>query len=58
MTYQNPRIKTIVENAIRKSNTMFNPSYNQHVEELSGLPSDRDSSDYSGTEKELLTEHE
>lgn len=52
--YTNPRIKTIIAQAISKANTMFNPSYNQHVEELSGEPSDRDAGDYSGTEREVI----
>lgn len=48
---------SIIRHAIEKANTMFNPSYNKHTEELSGEPSDRDSYDYAGTEQELLTDN-
>lgn len=55
MNYVNPRVKVIQEQAIRKANSMFNPSFNQHTEELTGEPSDRDSYDYAGVEKEWNT---
>lgn len=54
MTYINPRVKVIQEQAIRKANSMFSPSFNQHTEELTGEPSDREASDYSGVEKEWI----
>jgi len=56
--YQNPRVKTIIANAIAKANTMFSPSYNQHTEELSGESNDRSAYDYAGTEQELKQEHD
>ncbi len=46
--------KEIIRHAIKKANTMHNPSFNKHVEELSGIPSDRDSYDYAGTEMEQV----
>lgn len=48
--YQNPRVKQIIAHAINKANTMFNPSYDMHTEELSGEPSDRSAYDYAGEE--------
>jgi hypothetical protein len=49
--------KEIIRKAIEKANKMFNPSYNQHTEALSGEPSDRTAYDYAGSEQETLTEH-
>ena len=40
--------RRIIREAIAKANTMFSPSYNQHTEALSGIPSDRDEYDYAG----------
>ena len=57
MTYQNPRERAIQTQAIIKANKMFNPSYNQHTEELTGESNDRTPYDYAGTEQEILIEH-
>lgn|GEM_PF-6044887 len=46
--------KEIIRKAIQKANKQFNPSYNKHVEELSGEVSDREAYDYAGTEMELI----
>lgn len=46
--------KIIQMQAIRKANKIFNPSYNLHTEELTGIPSDRDAYDYAGSERETL----
>lgn len=54
--YHNPRERTIINEAIHKSNTMFNPSFNQHTEALSSEPNDRDAYDFAGCE--LETNHE
>ena len=54
---ENPSARNIIRKAIEKANTMFNPSYNQYVEELTGTPSDRTAEDYAGCEQEKLTEH-
>ena len=50
--------KSIINHAVAKANTMFNPSYNQHTEELSGEPSDRSNYDYAGSEPSNQVEHE
>lgn len=47
----------IIRGVIRVANKQFNPSLNQKAEEMSGEPSDRTAYDYSGTEQELLTNH-
>jgi hypothetical protein len=44
--------REIIRGAITKANKMFNPSFNQKAEELSGEPSDRTAYDYAGTEME------
>lgn len=44
--------RSIIRRSIEKVNKMFNPSYNDHVEALSGEPSDRTAYDYAGTEQE------
>ena len=54
--YQNPRVKTIQTEAINKANlpkNKYNFPLHQHVEELTGISSDRTSYDV-GTEQELL----
>jgi hypothetical protein len=53
----NPSARAIINKAIAKANTMFNPSYNQYVEELTGIPSDRTAEDYAGCDRELKTNH-
>jgi hypothetical protein len=42
--------REIIRKAIEKANKMFNPSYNAHVEELTGEPNDRTAYDYAGDE--------
>jgi hypothetical protein len=49
--------RSIVLSAIEKANKMHNPSYDLHVEELSGQVSDRTAYDYAGSEPENQIEH-
>jgi hypothetical protein len=50
--------RSIVLSAIEKANKMHNPSYDLHVEELSGQPNDRSAYDYAGSEPENQIEHD
>jgi hypothetical protein len=55
MSYQNPRIKTIIAQAINRSNkplNKYNTALHMDTEELSGEPNDRTGYDV-GVEMEL-----
>ena len=50
----NPSARSIISGMIIRANKQFNPSLNLQVEQLTGEPSDRDSYDYAGCEKEVI----